>query len=130
MAASGKPFSFPSFAPALAVFAALCCGAVGVPLLLPVLPGRGFALKGATLGLLPAVAAGAIGGWKPSAVLPALLALPAVSAFFALTFTGSTPFTSRSGVRAEIRRALPLMAAAAFSGALSWAVSMFFAGGG
>jgi hypothetical protein len=39
-----------------------------------------------------------------------LLAMPAVTAFLALNFTGSTTFTSRSGVRREIFAYIPAMA--------------------
>jgi hypothetical protein len=39
-----------------------------------------------------------------------LLALPPVTAFIALNFTGSTPFTSKSGVRHEIFAYIPIMA--------------------
>ncbi len=39
-----------------------------------------------------------------------LLAMPPVTAYLALNFTGSTPFTSRSGVRREIFTYTPIMA--------------------
>jgi acetyl-CoA decarbonylase/synthase complex subunit gamma len=39
-------------------------------------------------------------------------ALPAVSAFFTLNFTGCSTYTSRSGVKKEMRIALPSMAGA------------------
>jgi hypothetical protein len=39
-----------------------------------------------------------------------LLAMPSVTAFLALNFTGSTTFTSRSGVRKEIFTYIPAMA--------------------
>jgi len=39
-----------------------------------------------------------------------LLAIPSVTAFLALNFTGSTTFTSRSGVRREIFTYIPAMA--------------------
>ena len=39
-----------------------------------------------------------------------LLAMPAVTAFIALNFTGSSTFTSRSGVRREMYRYIPVMA--------------------
>jgi acetyl-CoA decarbonylase/synthase complex subunit gamma len=125
IASFDDPLSAPAFAPVLAVFGALCFGTVAFPLLLPWLPGRSFAFKGALLGLLPALAAGILSGWRAGSFLPALLLLPAVTSFFALTFTGSTPFTSRSGVKKEIRLALPPMVAAALSGILTWAVSRF-----
>ena len=39
-----------------------------------------------------------------------LLAMPPVTAFLALNFTGSTTYTSRSGVRHEIYTYIPIMA--------------------
>ena len=39
-----------------------------------------------------------------------LLALPPVTAYIALNFTGSTPVTSRSGVEREIATYIPKMA--------------------
>jgi ABC-type dipeptide/oligopeptide/nickel transport system permease component len=42
--------------------------------------------------------------------------MPAVTAYLALNFTGSTTFTSRTGVKKEIFRYVPVMAAMAGSG--------------
>jgi hypothetical protein len=82
--------------------------------LLPWLPGRAFSLKGFWVGLglaalcalffraFPGLQAN---GWATAALL---VFLPAVSSFIAMNFTGSTPFTSLSGVHYEMRRAVPL----------------------
>jgi hypothetical protein len=43
-------------------------------------------------------------------VLSLLLIGPSITAFLALNFTGATTFTSRSGVRREIFRYIPIMA--------------------
>jgi acetyl-CoA decarbonylase/synthase complex subunit gamma len=106
--------------PALGYLAAFLCGTVAVPLLLPWLPGRSFSLKGALAGLVPVVGIGCLSGGSAAAVLPALLALPAVSAFFALNFTGATPYTSRSGVKKELRLSLPWMGLSALAGVAAW----------
>jgi acetyl-CoA decarbonylase/synthase complex subunit gamma len=45
-----------------------------------------------------------------------VLVMSAVSAFYAMNFTGSTPFTSPSGVRREMKRSLPVMASAGIAG--------------
>ena len=45
-----------------------------------------------------------------------LLILPAISAFLALNFTGCTTYTSLSGVKKEMRIALPLLIVSALSG--------------
>jgi hypothetical protein len=43
-------------------------------------------------------------------VLAYWLALPPITAYLALNFTGSTTFTSRSGVQREMKWAIPVMA--------------------
>jgi hypothetical protein len=43
-------------------------------------------------------------------ILAPLAALPPITAFLALNFTGSSTFTSRMGVRREIYSYLPVMA--------------------
>jgi hypothetical protein len=50
-------------------------------------------------------------GWANAAgAAIALLIMPAVIAYFALNFTGCTTFTSRTGVKKEIFRYIPIMA--------------------
>ncbi len=99
---------------------AVVCGTVIVPLFLPLLPGRMFAVKGAIAGCAGALICAAIlsgsafDGWPEFTVL--VLLMGAVSAFFAMNFTGSTPFTSPSGVRREMQLALPAMAMAGVVG--------------
>ncbi|MCX5793881.1 MAG: mercury methylation corrinoid protein HgcA [Elusimicrobia bacterium] len=86
----------------LPILGAVLTGTVLVPALLPWLPPRSFALKGWTLGLLWAGAAAWFWPANPLVLLGEILALPALSAFLALNFTGSTTFTSPSGVNREI----------------------------
>ncbi len=90
-------------------------GLVLGPLLLPWLPGRSFAGKGAIVGLIWStifyfLADGS--GWNGPVTAALFLALPAVSAFYTLNFTGCTPYTSRSGVKKEMHIALPTMGVA------------------
>lgn len=106
----------------LAYLGAVFTGIVVTPLLLPWLPTASFAVKGALAGagwtaFLWMLAGG---GWGAPATAAAFLALPAVSAFFALNFTGSTPFASRSGVKKEMRLTMPAMGGALACGALLW----------
>lgn len=98
--------------------AALLSGALFAPLLLPWLPGPSFALKGAVAGLLVALVIIAVAKLTTLASIAVLLAVPAISSFLMLNFTGSTPYTSRSGVKKEMRWALPLQAAALLAGAV------------
>lgn len=118
-----------AFTPALLFLAGMLTGAVGVPLLLPLLPPRAFSAKGALLAGVPAAVAWAAGGMGTGTSLAALLAVPAVSGYYALKFTGSTPFTSKSGVKKELRRSLPLLGLAATAGAVVWLVANFGGGG-
>lgn len=97
-------------------------GAVLTPLLLPWIPGKAFSGKGALVG---AVLAGlALAKYAASLgvlhALALLLALPVISSFVAMNFTGATPFTSPSGVEKEMRRALPVQALAAALAGIIW----------
>jgi acetyl-CoA decarbonylase/synthase complex subunit gamma len=100
---------------ALAYLGAMLTGVVVGPLLLPWLPGPSFAVKGAVVGLgwsaaWYLLANGA--GWGVTTTVAAFLALPAVSAYYTLNFTGCTTFTSRTGVKKEMRLAIPAMGTA------------------
>jgi len=93
----------------LVCLAAILSGAFVSPLLLPWLPTKSFAAKGAITGLLVAAALIILLQLSGAAPVTALLCgVTAVSSFVMLNFTGSTPYTSRSGVKYEMRRALPL----------------------
>jgi hypothetical protein len=109
---------------ALAAISAVIAGTVLFPILLPFIPTKDFSTKGLLLGgivAIPFAAAFASGttlpGWAAlvAAVTPLLL-MPPVTAYLALNFTGSTTFTSRTGVRTEIFRYIPVMAFMAVSG--------------
>jgi acetyl-CoA decarbonylase/synthase complex subunit gamma len=95
-------------------------GTVLIPALLPWLPGRAFAVKGAVVGLgvgLVPVAAGV--STLPDGAGFLLLAMAACS-YLGLMFTGSATYTSASGVRLEVRRAIPLQLAVAVIGTVLW----------
>ncbi len=114
---------------ALACLAGVAGGAVALPILLPWLPGTAFAVKGLTTGVAAGgIAALALAG-RAGALesLALVLAAMALSSFAAMNFTGSTPYTSPSGVEKEMRRALPLQALAVLAAAVTW-VGAAFAG--
>ena len=99
--------------------AAILAGTVLFPMLLPFLPTRDFSTKGLLLGLFVALALAAVRGLIAPAgaplflgweILSDLLLIPPVTAFLALNFTGSSTFTSRTGVRKEIYSYIPVMA--------------------
>jgi hypothetical protein len=95
---------------AAASLAGLFCGAVLFPLLLPRLP-RAFSLGGAALGLAGALALPLLFRHVPWPTLAgAGLWTVVVASWLGLNFTGSTPYTSPSGVEKEMRRAIPALA--------------------
>jgi hypothetical protein len=49
----------------------------------------------------------------------------AISSYLAMNFTGSTPFTSPSGVEKEMRKAIPMQALAVLMAAVAWIGSAF-----
>jgi acetyl-CoA decarbonylase/synthase complex subunit gamma len=111
-----------------AVLLALLAGAAAGPLLLPWLPGRAFTTKGLFLGWLLAAILLCIRGISLTAsgiavAVAHLTGLPAITAFYLMNFTGSSTFTSLSGVRKEMRWAIPLEIAGATAGILAWLAS-------
>jgi hypothetical protein len=109
---------------ALAAIAAVLAGTVLFPALLPFLPTKDFSTKGMILGVfvaLPFVAYGATqallspGVTVVAAIIPLFL-IPVVTGYLALNFTGCTPYASRTGVKTEIFRYVPVMAVTAVAG--------------
>jgi hypothetical protein len=103
-------------------------GAVITPMLLPYIPVREFALKGiitgcvsalALLVLHPAWTAGAASG------LALVLFTITISSFLAMNFTGTTPFTSPSGVEKEMKRYIPGQLAGLVIAAGCWLYGAF-----
>jgi hypothetical protein len=134
---SGLGYSFFSFAAAWqrGMLAAIACltgifaGAAVVPILLPWIPGRAFALKG----MLTSAILGTLLVWLSrtspyisltSAVALVLLTM-AIGSYLAMNFTGTTPFTSPSGVEKEMRRFLPLQLLALLIAVGLWVGSAF-----
>jgi len=108
----------------LSVVAAIMTGTILFPVLLPFIPTKDFSTKGLILGVVVAipfalayVSVPTLPGWAQvaGAVVP-LLVIPPVVAYLALNFTGSTTFTSRTGVKKEIFRYIPVMAALSGAG--------------
>jgi CO dehydrogenase/acetyl-CoA synthase delta subunit len=116
----------------LAILAALLAGAILTPLLLPWVPGRAFSLKGWILGLASAwglivLRGGGPGsGFHPLESLAWLLLLPAISAYLAMNFTGASTYTSLSGVKKEMRWAVPLEIGFGAAGLILWVAARFF----
>ena len=110
-----------------ATVAGVLAGSVAVPLLLNLLPCRQFwpkgVLTGAAAGAAFALFAGA--GQGPLGMAGLVLWTTALSAYLAMNFTGSTPFTSPSGVEAEMRRGIPVQALCATLAAAFWLAAPF-----
>jgi hypothetical protein len=106
---------------------ALLAGAVVTPALLPWLPGAAFAIKG----IIPGAVAGvllSIGFADQLALLERValfLFTVAVSSYLAMNFTGSTPFTSPTGVEKEMRRAIPAQLVGMVAAVILWASAGF-----
>jgi acetyl-CoA decarbonylase/synthase complex subunit gamma len=99
----------------VALIGAVLTGVALTPILLPWIPGRSFAVKGALTGLTWSIVIYLLyngAGWSPATTIATFLALPAISSFYALNFTGCTNFTSRSGVKKEMRLGIPIMGVA------------------
>jgi hypothetical protein len=110
----------------LAFVTGILAGTALMPVLLPVLPGRAFAIKGLMAGL---IAAGPLLWWRASAWPPPwsigelvglLMILLAIASYYGMNFTGSSTYTSLSGVKKEMRWAVPLQIAGGAAGFIIW----------
>ena len=116
-----------------ALISAIFAGAVLTPLLLPLLPGRAFSVKSLAVGVPMALALIILRqpnllSWTGRLETAAWgLMIPAVAAYLAMNFTGSSTYTSLSGVKREMRWALPLEIGAAGFGLVLWLGSIFIA---
>jgi hypothetical protein len=109
-----------------AVLIGTIAGAMIVPILLPWLPGRSFALKGAVTGLavgLSAVVLIDIDNLLDKISMIGCIAV--TSSYLAMNFTGSTPYTSPSGVEKEMKRAIPIQAVTLACSLLLWIAAPF-----
>jgi hypothetical protein len=109
----------------LQIFGILITGLVLFPILLPWIPTRDFTTKGFLLGgvavimiySLPSYLMNGIVGWAlVLETLTHMLIMTPVVAYLALNFTGSTTFTSRTGVKREIFKYIPILAVMIISG--------------
>ena len=117
----------------IAILMAIISGAVLAPILLPFLPGRAFSLKGCTVGVVAACILLIMRNpdltlWPGRLeALSWLLLIPALAAYLAMNFTGASTYTSLSGVKKEMRFAMPLEIGAGVAGVGLWLVSRFIA---
>lgn len=105
-------------------------GSMIFPLLLPLLPFRSFSIKGAVLGA-------AFGLWvsfnsklfmfshSPLSICGIFILVTCLTSYTSFNFTGSTTFTSFSGVKKESRIFIPAALAAASLGVLLYIIGVF-----
>ena len=90
-------------------------GAFITPVMLPFIPFRSFAVKGWITGMIAVLFAAKSmelqDGTYPLLTVITYLFFPALSSYWALQFTGSTTFTSMSGVKREMKTAIPVYSA-------------------
>ena len=123
----------PGYFSALSLLTAILAGAVLTPLFLPWLPGRAFSIKGLSLGFLFSAILTVffwkdwITGASRLEIVAWFFLIPAVSAYLAMNFTGASTYTSLSGVKKEMRWALPLEMAGGIVGLILWFGSHYMA---
>jgi hypothetical protein len=101
---------------AILFMTAVLGGTVLFQILLPWLPSRSFALGGALVGILLVSILSIF--WQCSILetTAQILLFAPITSFLAMNFTGSSTFTSLSGVQKEMRYAVPIIAVALIGG--------------
>jgi hypothetical protein len=97
------------------------------PVLLPWIPFRRFSVKGLFMGL---VVSGVLSyfhllGSSPTEIASWFLMIAGLTSFLAMNFTGTSTFTSLSGVQKEMKTAIPGQITIASLGAILWIGSKF-----
>lgn len=120
-----------SLFPSIMLFGGLVAGTIITPAALPWLPGKAFSFKAMEAGLITAmIIYGLFLIFSNSVihtgfVLSMCLTAAALSSFLGMNFTGSSTYTSLSGVRKEMKIAVPMQAVAVISGLLVWITTLF-----
>lgn len=115
----------------LNLLGAVLAGAVLTPILLPWLPGRAFSQKGLIMGLITTLFIALFGAYYLNIrqdymnLLAWFFLAPALSAYLAMNFTGASTYTSLSGVRKEMRWAVPFEIVGGAAGLILWIGSRF-----
>jgi acetyl-CoA decarbonylase/synthase complex subunit gamma len=108
------------------IFAAYLAGTVVGPVLLPWLPGRSFSFKGGLVGVVVALGLMLLkltGGWLET--IGWFFLIVVFASFGTMNFTGASTYTSLSGVKKEMRIAVPLQTVGALVGVIIWLASRF-----
>jgi hypothetical protein len=109
------------------LFVTYLTGCVVTPALLPWIPFRRFALKGLLMGWLASLVLlyfGFLGNQIPE-IISWFLIMGSISSFVAMNFTGTSTFTSLSGVQKEMKTAVPVQIGMAGLGLITWIIAKF-----
>ena len=109
--------------PVLNIFMAYFAGIVFGPLFLTWIPFRAFALKGIFWGSLSTVVLNLIFSVSPLESIALGLMNISIASFMTMNFTGSSTFTSLSGVQKEMKWAVPLQIGLIATGIILFIVS-------
>jgi hypothetical protein len=113
---SGDMISWSTFFRFLPYVGAILIGCLFVPALLPWIPGPSLAFNGWLVCIVATIIYTLFNTDQLAENMVYLLILPAISSFLALNYTGATPYTSLSGVKKEMKFAIPLIVFTAASG--------------
>ena len=107
--------------------AAYLSGCVLTPLLLPYIPFKRFSLKGLLIGCIAAALLMFLPASAPGIIetISWFLIIGSISSFMSMNFTGTSTFTSLSGVQKEMKLSLPLQIVAASLGFIGWMITRF-----
>lgn len=111
--------------PVMNVTVAYLAGIVIAPLLLPVIPFRAFALKGAFWGLAATLVLNFFFRAPVAETIALGLVNVSIASFMTMNFTGSSTYTSLSGVKREMKVAVPFQVTFAVSGLILFIISKF-----
>jgi hypothetical protein len=98
--------------------AAVLTGGLLVPVCLPFVPFRSFAMKGAIAGIPLVIVLLLLLPMGITEAIGVTLLFLAISSYMAMMFTGSTTFTTLAGAKLEVRYALPPILISAATGAV------------
>jgi len=124
---SYKDFSSEGGPAIVRVFLAYLAGIVITPLFLPYMPGRHFSLKGFFAGALMFLIIMLLNSSTDNIIetISWFLIITVISSFLAMNFTGSSTFTSLSGVKKEMKISLPVQIAFALIGIILQVIGKF-----
>lgn len=111
----------------LNILAGYAAGIIMAPLLLPLIPFRSFSMKGFVTGILTFIlfTVFRLTGTSFTEMISWFFMITAVSSFVMMNFTGSSTYTSLSGVKKEMKIAIPFQILFASAGLIIFLISNF-----